>query len=236
MRSVAVCIICVSLAATSFTQETVRAIPSFDKLDGISLGVPVTWNGRFFSDGSAELINGASLSASVPVGSFSFEEVYNLLLPHLKQDEDAESMYVILDEKEEDTELPVFFLSDKDIMRKIMHGLCDKLLSSPDVFFGMFGEEIFKGNLRKEPLVPGDPPYLKSEEEEEEGEGVRSKEEVVRRKEEVGGDRGEVKGDEAEEEMPVAAKKAGKPSLLFYVGIGVLACVGAVLFLLTTLR
>jgi len=88
--------------------------------------------------------------------------------------------------------------------------------------------------LSKYPLVPGDPPYLKADEEAGEGEVVRSKEEVVGdegevadNKEEVGRSKEEVGGAET----PVAAKKAGRPSLLFYVGIGVLACVGAALFL-----
>ena len=40
----------------------------------------------------------------------------------------------------------------------------------------------------------------------------------------------EITGIGVEKETPVAARKTNRPSLLFYVGAGILVCVGAALF------
>ena len=226
--------ICILSAAIGFSQEAIKPIPSLDQLDRVDIDINIAglWSGQFYSDGSASLTFSPTDGVYLPEDSFSFEEIYNILVPHLKPfvwSHETMSVYFFLtDQVAMDLS---FSLEDKDIMRKIMYGLCDKMLASPDV---VFREKLFKELLRKYPLVPGDPPYLKADEEAGEGEVVRSKEEVVGdegevadNKEEVGRSKEEVGGAET----PVAAKKAGRPSLLFYVGIGVLACVGAALFL-----
>ena len=242
MRSVAVYIICVSLAATSFAQEkgspknayewlseeafyvaTVAAepfVPDFDKMTEIMvLTTPsdLEWTGRFFPRRTRLFYSGDIRYMARTPEAITFKETYDLVAPHLKQggyqyiNELGDALVIRFYFGLDDLKGKEFYIDDKETMRKLMHGLCDKILSSPDSFF--MARAHFMEILSKYPLVPGDPPYLKAEEEEGEGEGVRSKEEVVGA------------------ETPVAAKKAGRPSLLFYVGIGVLACVGAVLFL-----
>ena len=183
------------------------SIPNINQLREITLNSYDTgWLARLFPNGSARLVYGASFSdsANIPEGSFSFKGKYDFLIPYLKQKPNNKEECISVGLYFGDSGKG-FYLEDKEVMRKIMHELCDKAVP--------FEKESFAHLLREYPLVPGDPPYLKAEEEEGEGEGVRSKEEVVGA------------------ETPVAAKKVGRPSLLFYVGIGVLACVGAVLFL-----
>jgi len=208
-------------ALVALPEETDISIPKLDQLRTIDMGSSrLPWIGIFRSDGSALLGYGALAgdSANVPEASFQFEEIYNLLVPHLKPDfnDDVDRMGVGL---YTGSSGKGFYLEDKEIMRKIMHGLCDKVLASPNPFVD---EARFRGFLREHPLVPGDPPYLKADEEADKGE-------VKGNRLEVKGEEGEVIGMETE--TPVAATKAGRPSLLFYAGIGVLACVGAALFL-----
>ena len=188
------------------TDNKVEAIPEFDQLRAITMSpARSSWIVIFRSNGAARFGYGALEMdwADVPKSSFQFEEIYNLLVPHLKQDfnYDAEYMDVGLFVGSSSSD-EGFYLEDKETMRKIMHGLCDKVLASPDTFLG----PRFRENLCKHPIVPGDPPYLK--------EGEELSNEVT----------------DTEEETPVAAKKAGRPGLLLYVGAGVLVCVGAVLF------
>ena len=242
MKPILILVISMSFVAPSFSQKTDGLIPSFDKLNGVRLGIGARWAGCIFPNGSATLIYGSSDSADVPEGSFSFEEIYNLLVPHLKEDEGAEAMWVWLVEPEEtpeETSLPTFYLADKEVMRKIMHELCDKAVPTA----GPWTKTRFETLLRKYPLVPGDPPYLKAEEHIK-SEVKGQKAEVVDEVKEAGvgdrekgvGDREEVTGAGAEEEVPPPvgggkARKTGRPSLFFYVGAGVLVCVGVVLFL-----
>lgn len=235
--------ICMLLATANCAQEKDRPIPTLDKLSGIQIGEAARWVGCFYPDGSARLSLGTwYISSEAPEGSCSFEEIYNALVPHLKLDEDV--MHVILNEwEDEETDLPVFFLADKEVMRKIMHGLCDNVMP-----WNEWEKKQIEEKLRTYPLIPGDPPYLKEGEhikseardqtpvEEEEVTGDAPKEEAIGDKEEVVSSKEEIVGKEEEvvsvvEEVPAAAKKTGRPSLWFYVGAGVLVCVGAVLFL-----
>ncbi|MCL2103556.1 MAG: hypothetical protein FWH21_00645 [Kiritimatiellaeota bacterium] len=237
MKQTLTLVISVLFVTTSFPQEKGWSIPSIDKLGGIMVCYASDWTGRFYWDGSASLISGSSHLADAPEGSFPFKEIYKTLVPHLKLDmgESKETLSVIFDEWE-DTDLPAFYLVDKDVMRKIMHGLCGKVMP-----LGEWSKQLFEERLRKHPLVPGDPPYLKAEEEVigDKGEVIGDRLEVIGDKGEVIGERLEVIGDQLEvtgagmeEELPspVAARKTNRPSLLFYVGAGILVCVGAVLF------
>jgi len=238
-----------SFTLVALSEEVAISIPKFNQLKRIYMGsANSSWMGIFRSNGSAHLGYGALDGADVPKASFQFEEIYNLLVPHLKQDSnDEENMAVGL--LSDSPTAKTFYLEDKETMRKIMHGLCDKVLESPDPFLDVVR---FKGLLRKSPIVPGDPPYLKEEDQiksevrgqksegEEEVIGDEPKEEIKEEvigdqlevKEEVAGDQLEVTGAGTGEEMPspVAARKTNRPSLLFYVGAGILVCVGAALF------
>ena len=256
MRKILVFVICMSIVTVIFPQEANRPIPDIKQLESISFRFGMLWGGHFVPNGRAKLdIGSGDCWADVPAGSFSFEEIYKLLAPHLKQDSDSEDvidvMRVWLSIPDNLDSSHAFFLDDKDVMRKIMHGLCDKVVP--------WDKTLFENALRKYPIVPGDPPYLKEEDQiksevrgqksevrgqksegEEEVIGDEPKEEIKEEvigdqlevKEEVAGDQLEVTGAGTGEEMPspVAARKTNRPSLLFYVGAGILVCVGAALF------
>ena len=235
--------ICISLVTTTFPQETVRPVPSLNQLEHISFSSTLWW-AEFFPNGGAILGCGSNNSAVAPEGSFSFEEIYYLLVPHVKENRAGSNspvMGVWLSVANRMETRYAFILEDKEVMRKIMHGLCEKVV--PD---SNYSKSRFEDALRMYRLVPGDPPYLKAD---EVIRVISNKVEVI--KADVTGDkveeikverieekveRIEVVGAEGEEEVPPPvgggkARKTGRPSLFFYVGAGVLVCVGVVLFL-----
>ena len=147
--------ICISLVTVTFSQEANRPIPNINQLEYISLLSSTLWWAEFRPDGYAKLGSGSNNSAEAPKGSFSFEEIYNLLVPHLKGTWDGKSpvMSVRLSVPNQLETRYSFYLEDKEVMRKIMHGLCEKVVPRH--------KTSFEDALRKHPLVPGDPPYLK---------------------------------------------------------------------------
>ena len=181
----------VLFASTALPEETDFSIPRLAQLKEIDMSsARLPWIGIFRSNGAALLGYGAQDDANVPEASFQFEEIYNLLVPYLKPDFNYDVDSIGVGFFYPDTSIAkTFYLEDKEIMRKLMHGLCDKVLASPDPFMD---EKRFRGLLQKHPLVPGDPPYLKADEEAGEGEVKGNKEEVVRSKEEVADNKEEV--------------------------------------------
>ena len=241
-------------AAVTVTAESF--VPDFDNLSEIMVLTPSYpgWRGRFCPDGEAVLSYSGGdprYLAKAPEASFTFKETYSLVAPHLKQggyryiNELGEALVIRFYFGLDDIEGKEFYIDDKETMRKLMHNLCDTAVP--------FDKEWFASLLRKYPIVPGDPPYLKEEDQiksevrgqksegEEEVIGDEPKEEIKEEvigdklevKEEVAGDQLEVTGAGTGEEMPspVAARKTNRPSLLFSVGAGILVCVGAALFL-----
>ena len=89
-KSIIKLVIMLLLIPTTFANDWENtSIPSVDQLEKIkmfNLGSP--WRGGFCFDGSGWLGYGnQSLGLSrIPVGSFSFEDVYNLIIPHLYWD------------------------------------------------------------------------------------------------------------------------------------------------------
>ena len=134
------------------------------------------WIGDFSPDGSARLVYGAGPGADIaPEGSFSFEEIYNLLLPFLKRHENEkaaarESGGAVVGgfgrarnrEKIMGGSFTAayshfgwsFPIADKNVMRRLMYGLRDKIGGEG----GYRSHAHYEGLLRKHPLVPGDPP------------------------------------------------------------------------------
>ena len=125
-----------SLTSTALTEEAGVA-PDINQLEEISVFSPTWWHISFNPDGSAELSGGANIYevARAPAGRFSFEEIYNLLAPHLlvkNNDVDYKEVLQIsfrIGTSDEGRALGKgFYLKDKEPMRKLMHGICDRLL------------------------------------------------------------------------------------------------------------
>ena len=170
MKRVGALIAGIFFAATALSEGTDVSIPSLDQLKYIRLSLHnISWDAKFHPDGSAMLEYNMTATfpptANAPEGSFSFEDVYNLLLPHLKQNlESREDMYVSLElvngiygPRWEDVGYVRFYLEDRETIRKLMYALADKAVPRDDVFVK---KEPFENALRTAPLVPGDPPAL----------------------------------------------------------------------------
>lgn len=135
--------------------ETETFIPSLKNVTEIRVcthtHAGAEWRGRFFPNGAARLAYGTNLldMAQAPENSFSFEEIYNLLISSLKQDEtlNSKTMTVGL---VWGSSGKGFHVEDKEVMRKLMHGLHDKTVPYLKIRF----EEL----ISTQPLVPDDEP------------------------------------------------------------------------------
>ena len=145
------------MSSTLVAQEN-PAEPDFDTVDMIEIEEPdfiSRWRGTFWSDGSAwlERVDNSVLIvglAEAPTGSFSFKKTRNFIKPHLSQEKDAGAMQARLYFGYSDTIGRQYYIKDKKVMRKLMHGLRDKVM--PHYRSG------FEELLGKYPLVPGDDP------------------------------------------------------------------------------
>ena len=141
---------------TALSEKTAKPIPRLHQLRGIGLNSYDTgWSARLFPNGSASFGYGASGGdwAEIPEGSFSFEEIYTLLVPRLKQKGNITESASVALWTEGQTSTSALYFDDKEVLRKIMHNLCDKTVP--------IWKDRFEHLLREYPLVPGDPPYLK---------------------------------------------------------------------------
>ena len=166
------------VSSTLLAQEDAFKL-DFDTLDEITFraGNYPGWYGSFRSDGSAILIRSdegvLSGIAVAPVGSFSLKKIYDLVAPHLKRpvinNKEFFNTTFLLDsspptKKKEvlnitfrfdraltnrETEVH-FYIEDKRVMRKLMHGLRDKVVP--------WDKPKFEEFLSQYPLVPGDEP------------------------------------------------------------------------------
>ena len=167
--------VCILLMAAIFLQKAVKPfVPDFDKMTEIMVLTPSYpgWRGRFAPNGKVTLSSsGGDIRhmGETAEASFTFKETYDLVAPHLKQggyqyiNELGDALVIRFYFEFDDLEGKEFYIDDKETMRKLMHGLCDKILSSPDSF--ILDRAFYKKLLSKYPLVPGDPPYLKADEE-----------------------------------------------------------------------
>ena len=96
-----------------------------------------------------------STGVPVPAGSFALEEVYDLLLPHLKWDNDNEEAVKVVFYPSSFSRFARqqwFYLEDKDTLRTIMHTIRDKGVPRD--------RDKFEEALRLYPLLLGDDPVV----------------------------------------------------------------------------
>ena len=146
--------------STLLAQEDVFK-PDFDTLDAITFraGNYSGWRGDFSSGGSAILIRSGeeflSGRAVAPDGSFSIKKIHKLIAPHLKRAPTDKKEVIYIDFRfdssltNRETEVH-FYIENKRVMRKLMHGLRDKVVPWVKPSFEEF--------LSQYPLVPGDEP------------------------------------------------------------------------------
>jgi len=125
------------------------------------------WRGTFYCNGTARFGRGSGIGTwgYTPAGSFFFEEIYTLVAPHLKtgHSDNKEILGIGFYFCDSNTNFSHqgFYIEDKKTIRKIMHGLADKVSPSINPFLD---EASFRRLLMTVPLVPGDPPYWKGSE------------------------------------------------------------------------
>jgi len=165
MKLITVLTIGVSLGRTALSEETGTFVPSLNQLKEIIV-IPhhnMSWQGTFYPNGAAKFEGGGSSAKAVaPKKSFSFEQTYALLLPHLRPEqevnyrsgEDKEFLFVHFCATDK-AGSAAFYIRDKDVMRTLMYGLRDKTLPLD----GMFSDkDVFESMFAMYPLVPGDEP------------------------------------------------------------------------------
>ncbi len=104
------------------------AIPSFDQVTKIGLLSHKGWMLNIYPDGSASLIYGSNPMdvAKAPKQSFSFQEVYNLLVPHLSDTyKEGKTIAVTLHVTGQTSSISLY-LEDKATIKKIMSQARDK--------------------------------------------------------------------------------------------------------------
>ncbi len=107
------------------------AIPSFDQVDRISINTLRGWVLDIYPDGSGKLTYGSSAGddAQIPVKTFSFQDVYNLIIPHVTRNYSVDkSVAVFLFVKGVPLTTPPdpLNLEDKATIKKIMSQARDK--------------------------------------------------------------------------------------------------------------
>jgi len=122
------------LASSALTEERMMTILSLDKVEVISLHFgSLSWYVRFISDGSgyAYIAGGGPIGVPVSAGTFSFEEIYNLLVPHLKPNyEYIEDIGVLFDYNVSTKGNPIRgggFLENTEAISKLILLLRDKM-------------------------------------------------------------------------------------------------------------
>ena len=160
MKANRIVIIIVGLVLTSVAlsgETDAPSIPGLDQVQGIGFYSGI-WNVRLFTNGMAMLICGEGAQpmegANSLDGSFPFEEIYNYLIPFLKEENEVslETMTVSLSRNDIHGNFTgkVFYIDDKDAIRYVMYGFRDKVVPNHRIYF--------EGLLGKYPLVPGDEP------------------------------------------------------------------------------
>ena len=152
--------------SAEYKRVTQNSVPSFDQVHSIEIGHIRQWCGYFYPNGAAKLKHDDGMEATAPADSFSFEEVYNLLVPHIKSRDDPHSgknisVYFWDDELTAAYYLMTYLrLEDIDTMRTLMYGLLNKVDTAMPATSKIFRKLSFEETLRRYPLVPGDPPAL----------------------------------------------------------------------------
>ena len=105
MKQIGAVIIGVLLVSETLAQEREQVPPKLEQVKSVTLRTkPSRWVGIFYSNGAAKLEWGGwpvsrgfldNSDAFAPRGSFSLKEVYNLLVPRLKQDGDPKTTMLV---------------------------------------------------------------------------------------------------------------------------------------------
>jgi len=142
------------LASSALADDAKVSIPDLDKVKVIALLFdPPGWHARLFPDGSGNaFIAGGGWNAAVAKeNTFSFEEIYNLFLPHLKPNREyVEDISVFFQRDVSPEGMPIGgrgWLGDRETIRKLMYSFRDKM---------EWDKEQFKELFAKRPLVWGD--------------------------------------------------------------------------------
>ena len=156
MKRNVILIVGLLFASTALSEE--RVIPSLDKLEAIVLRLgPGGWDSAVFLPNGAARLNHDLWGFWTPEGSFSFEEIYNFIVPHLIQDGYADrDVSVWLYTGQTSTWAMHLRGRSNEVFRTLMHGIRDKVVKD-----STYAE--FEQLLKKHPLVPGDPPYVPTE-------------------------------------------------------------------------
>ena len=159
MKQISAVIIGVLLLSDVSALEGERVIPSLDQVKSIKLSArPTLWEGTFYPDGSATLEWGGSGlldKAGIPKGRISFEEVYNILAPHLKPKNDRGKVMPVFLRVAGDEPARAWYIhaeENKGLVQTLMFNLRDNV--NPDDC-GILGWKSFEERLRDYPLVPG---------------------------------------------------------------------------------
>jgi hypothetical protein len=128
-------------------------VPDFDQVDKITISFHAGWMLEIHPDGSGKLVYGSSIGdlAQMPPQTYSFQDVYNLLKPHLSGNYPGEkAVAVALQVKglAPGTATQALYLDDRKIVRQIMADARDK--SVPQ------NQARFKELVAKHPPVPTD--------------------------------------------------------------------------------
>ena len=152
------------LAPAVFAEEAEPFELDFSKLTMINVSFGGWW-GLFWPDGAARLERNQSHiepweTANAPAGSFSFEEIYALVAPHLKVEsvfKPKECLIITFS-----FDLPdfrgmcpyaSFYIEDQQVARTLMHGLRAKA-----VLMNERGKTYLEEMYSKYPLVSGEEP------------------------------------------------------------------------------
>jgi hypothetical protein len=141
-----------SSSAKLLAQSTV---PNFNQVDTITISSHGGWMLQILPDGSASLSYGSLPmdNAQMPKQTFSFQNVYNLLAPHLSANYPGEkAIAVALHVKDlaPGTPIHALYLDDRRIVRQIMAEARDKGVP--------LDQNRFKELVAKHPPVPDDAP------------------------------------------------------------------------------
>jgi hypothetical protein len=139
--------------STTLLAQTAPSIPPFDQVNEIGLWINQAWQLDIKPDGSGGIEYGSSVGdgASFPKHTFSFKEIYDLLVPQLSKEGTVQNTAVVfLHVKGLPPGNPIYalLLRDKSITKKIISQALNK--SVPD------NPKRFNELLAKYPPVPPD--------------------------------------------------------------------------------
>ena len=167
MRQVAIVFAGVLFAAGATSQEGEKPIPHIEKIRKITLITShhTLWKVSVYPNGAAQLLWGGigssgldGTEAVAPRGSGSFNEVYNLLVPHLKPFGSYGVDMTIRFRGVSTNDSCTYYLDNteenREIVRKIMHGIYRKAIPAD--------KAIFEKTLQERPFVQGDRPIIYS--------------------------------------------------------------------------